>query len=102
MRWDHEDLHNTAKNRGFDMKHDMARTDPCLLFVWKIINFIAYFVFALFQHTSVAKNTRISRSLKKFAQDLLQQLINISWTVISRSPLLLKERVQFRYQFNSS
>ncbi len=100
MRWEHEDLHNTAKNRGFDMKHDMARANPHLLFVWKIINFIAYFVFVLFQHTSVAKAARLSRSLKKFAQDLLQQLINISWAEISRSPLLSKERVQFRYQFD--
>jgi hypothetical protein len=44
MRWNHEDVHNTAKNRGFDMKHDMARSDPHPLFVWKLINFIAYVV----------------------------------------------------------
>lgn len=100
MRWGHEDLHNTAKNRGFDMKHDMARANPHLLIAWKIINFIAYFVFELFQHTTVARIACGSRSLKKFAQDMLQQLINIEWDRISRSPLLSKPRVQFRYQFD--
>ena len=102
MRWNHEDLHNTSKNRGYNMKHDMARTNPHLLFVWKLINFIAYFVFALFQHTTVAKASRGARSLKKFAKDLLGQLINITWNLISRSPLLSKNRVQFRYDFGCS
>lgn len=100
MRWNHEDLHNTAKNRGFEMKHDMARANPDLLFVWKLINFIAYFVFTLFQHTTVAKVARGSCSLKKFAKDMLQQLIDITWGLISQSSILSKERVQFRYQFD--
>jgi len=100
MRWDHEDLHNTAKNRGFEIKHDMARTNPDLLFAWKMINFIAYFLFTLFQHTTVARKARGSRSWKKFAQDLLQQLINISWELICQSPLLCKPKVQFRYCFD--
>jgi len=102
MRWHHEDLHNTSKNRGYDMKHDMARTNPHLLFVWKIINFIAYCVFSLFQHTSAAKAARKTRSLMKFANDLLGQLINIAWSLLSRSPLLSKNKVQFRYDFDSS
>jgi hypothetical protein len=81
------------------MKHDMARSDPHLLFVWKLINFIAYFVSELFQYTVVAQALKKSRSFKKFAQDMLQQLIDISWDVINRSSIVLKKKVQFRYQF---
>ena len=99
MRWKHEDMHNTAKNRGYEMKHDMARANPNLLFVWKLINFIAIFLFTLFQQTTAAQRSRKSRSWKKFARDLLEQLINISWALICQSPMLFKTRVQFRYQF---
>jgi hypothetical protein len=102
MRWDQEDLHNTAKNRGLAIKHDMARANPNLLFVWKLINFIAHFVFTLFEHTTIARVARGPRSLKKFARDLLGQLIDIAWAVISQSIILAKERVQFRYVFDSA
>lgn len=102
MRWSHEDLHNTGKNRGYEMKHDMSRTNPHLLFAWNIINFIAYFLFELFQHTVVALACRKRRSLMKFAKDMLEQLINISWDLIIRSTILSKPRVQFRYRFDSS
>ena len=36
LRWNHEDVHNTLKNRGFDIKHDMARKNPNLQIFWKI------------------------------------------------------------------
>ena len=100
MRWEHEDLHNTLKNRGFNIKHDMARANPQLLFAWKMMSMIAYFVFELFLCTTAAQLARRTRSAMKFAKDMLQQLINISWDVISQSPCLSKPRVQFRYRFN--
>jgi hypothetical protein len=99
MRWQQEDFHNTAKNRGFNMKHDIARTNPNLLFVWKAIGFIAYFISELFLYTSVAKAARKSRSCAKFVRDMLQQLIDISWEILSQSPMLTKDKVQFRYCF---
>jgi hypothetical protein len=99
MRWQQEDFHNTAKNRGFNMKHDIARANPNLLFVWKAIGFIAYFISELFLYTSVAVAARKSRSFVKFVRDMLQQLIDISWETLSQSPMLTKAKVQFRYCF---
>jgi hypothetical protein len=100
MRWSHEDLHNTAKNRGFNMAHDMARANPHLFFCWKLINFIAYFLSELFLCTTIAKTARQSRSREKFFRDMLSQLVYIAWDVIARSKILSKCRVQFRYQFH--
>ena len=48
MRWNHENFHNTVKNRGFNIKHDMARTHPVLLFNWKLITCVAFFISEIF------------------------------------------------------
>jgi hypothetical protein len=98
-RWGHEDLHNTLKNRGFDIRHDMARTRPNLMLVWKLMMFIAFFLFELFACTTLAKTLKKSRSLMKFAKDMLQQLIEKTWKIIANSPIWKKQRVQFRYAF---
>ena len=74
MRWDQEDFHNTCKNRGFDIKHDMVRTNSNLLLVWKMLMFIAFFVFELFSLSVLGKTARGKRSLMKFAKDMLAQL----------------------------
>ena len=100
-RWDHEDLHNTLKNRGYDIKHDIARANPNLLMVWKIMMFIAFFVTELFMRTSVAQALQKTRSCMKFAKDMLQQFIERSWAAIALSPILIKARVQFRFNFLS-
>lgn len=102
LRWKHEDMHNTFNIRGYNMEHDMARADPHLGMVWRLITVIAYFVFTLFQCTTVAQAARHSRSIKKFAQDLLQQLLNAPWEFIKQSHMLFKKRVQFRYRFGVS
>ncbi|MFS8562895.1 MAG: hypothetical protein LVR00_08185 [Rhabdochlamydiaceae bacterium] len=102
MRWNQEDFHNTGKNRGYEMTHDMARTRPHLLIAWKTISFIAYFLFELFQHTTFALTALKNRSLKRFAQNLFEQLVHMSWGIISQSPILKKQKVQFRYRFDSS
>ena len=99
MRWRHEDVHNTCKNRGFEIKHDMARTCPNLLIVWKLITFIAFSIFEIFRCTTLAIIHRKSRSFMKFARDMLGQLINKAWAVIISSPILKQKKVQFRFQF---
>lgn len=99
LRWNHEDLHNSCKNRGFDAKHDMARADPNLLMVWKLLLFIAFFVFEIFRCSTVAAKARHRRSWMKFAQDMLEELIYIDWERIEQSPMLQKPRVQFRFNF---
>lgn len=102
MRWHQEDLHNTCKNRGFDIQHDMARADPNLLMVWKLLMFIAFFIFELFALSAVGKKARGKRSLMKFARDMLQQLVYMLWAQIRSSPILQQDRVQFRFMWNSS
>jgi len=99
MRWEHEDLHNTAKNRGFDAMHDMARTDFNLWLVWKMMLFIAFSIFELFRCTTLAQEACKKRSWMKFSKDLLQQLVEVAWEVIAISPILQKENIQFRYSF---
>jgi hypothetical protein len=101
LRWNHEDVHNTLKNRGFDIKHDMARKNPNLQIFWKIINFISLFVFEIFRHTLIAKKHRKNLSLKQYAIDLLHQLLKFSWDKIRDAPILKKSKIQFRYVFES-
>jgi hypothetical protein len=102
LRWDHEDLHNTAKNRGFNAKHDYARADPNLWLIWKLIMFVAFFIFELFSHTQLARVAKGSRSWMKFAKDLLERLVNVLWIEINASQCIQKAKIQFRYQFNTS
>jgi len=99
MRWEHEDMHNTLNNRGYNMQHDMAWTNPHLALVWRLLTVIAHTVFTLFQCTTAAQAVRGSRSVKKFAQDLLQQLLSVPWKIIEQSHMLFQGRVQFRYRF---
>ena len=99
-RWDHEDVHNTLKNRGYDIKHDIARVNPNLLMVWKMMMFIAFFITELFMCTVIAQGLQKTRSCMKFARDMLQQFIERSWAAISLSPILVKPRVQFRFNFS--
>ena len=101
MRWDQEDFHNTCKNRGFNIEHDMARTNPGLLFVWKLIAFIAFFVFEIFNLSKIAKAARGKRSLMKFAKDMLQELVDVAWNNIKELNILIKAKVQFRFDFCS-
>jgi hypothetical protein len=99
MRGDHEDVHNTLKNRGFAAKHDYARANPNLWVIWKALMFLAFFVFELFSLTILAKQARGKRSWMKFASDLLQQLVEVSWSRIRTSPIFLKAKIEFRYDF---
>lgn len=99
MRGDHEDTHNSLKNRGFAARHDYARTNPTLCLNWKLLMFVAFLIFELFSFTTIGKEAKGKRSWIKFARDLLQQLVEISWEVISLSSILQKHRIQFRYDF---
>lgn len=101
VRWKHEDVHNTCKNRGFEIKHDMARASPNLLIVWKLITFVAFSLFEIFRCTTLAIIHKKSRSFMRFARDMLSQLINKTWAVIKSSPILTQQKVQFRFHFRS-
>jgi len=98
-RWNHENLHNTCKRRGFNIEHDMARSNPNLLIIWKIMVFIAFFMMELFFCTTIAQNLQKARSHMKFSKDMLQQFVELPWKAISMARILLKRRVQFRFHF---
>jgi hypothetical protein len=99
MRWEHEDMHNSLRNRGFAASHDYARSNSNLCIIWKLLMFVAFLIFELFRITTAAKDTKGPLSWMKFAVSLLHQLVELSWDVISRSPILQKTKVQFRYDF---
>lgn len=98
-RWNQEDAHNTCKCRGFDVKHDMARSNPNLLWVWKLLLFIAFFAFEVFRCSTQAIKAQKRRSWVTVFQGMLWQLIYLAWEVIAKTPILLKPRVQFRFHF---
>ena len=100
MRADHEDLHNELKNRGFAAKHDYARANPNAWLVWKILMFVAFWIFELFSFTTLAQKSKGPSSWKAFAQDLLSELLKTPWEIISLSPSLKKEKIQFRFNFS--
>jgi len=99
MRADHEDMHNSLKNRGFAAKHDYARTDANRWLVWKLLMFVAFWIFEVFSFTCLARRSKGTRSWMKFAKDLLQELVDVLWREIDLSGSLQKKKIQFRYEF---
>lgn len=98
-RWSQEDVHNACKNRGFDAKHDMARASPNLLWVWKLLLFIAFFAFEVFRCSTEAIKARRKRSWMVVFQSMLWQLVYIAWKKVAKTSILIKPRVQFRFHF---
>ena len=101
QRADHEDLHNTLKNRGFNGMHDYARSNANAALVWKLLMFVAFWIFELFSCSIAAQESRGKTSWKKFAKELLTDLVRESWEEINSSGWLCKEKVQFRWNFSA-
>jgi hypothetical protein len=99
MRADHEDLHNSLKNRGYAAKHDYARANPNAWLIWKILMFIAFWIFELFSFTTLAQKSKGSSSWKAFAQELFSELLKTPFEKLALSPSLKKEKIQFRFNF---
>lgn len=100
MRADHEDLHNSLKNRGFAAKHDYARANPNAWLIWKILMFVAFWIFELFSFTTLAQGSKGPSSWMAFANELFSELVKVPWETISLSPSLKKEKMQFRFNFS--
>jgi hypothetical protein len=99
-RADHEDLHNTLKNRGFNAKHDYARRNANVSLIWKLLMFVGFWIFELFSCTVLAQKCNGCCSWKSFAKSLLIDLLRESWEAIALSPSLCKEHIQFRWNFS--
>ncbi len=99
MRAEHEDLHNTLKNRGFAAKHDYARANYNACLIWKLLMFVAFWIFELFSCTKLAQESKGSLSWMALAAELLSDLKKVPWSILSLSPSLQKEKIQFRFNF---
>ena len=99
MRADHEDLHNSLKRRGFAAKHDYARANPHTWLIWKLLMFVAFWIFELFSFTTLAQVAKGSRSWMDFARDLFSDILKVPWGKIALSPFLEREKIQFRFNF---
>lgn len=95
-RWEEEDLFNTLKNRGFNLKHDFSR-DPRSLCNWQGLAFFAFGVFELFRFSETVKK-KCDFPQSTLSEKLLTQLLGRPTSeLFSTSHLSI--RVQFRYNF---
>lgn len=100
MRADHEDLHNTLKNRGFAAKHDYARSNPNACLIWKLAMFVAFWIFELFSFTKLAQESKGTGSWKALATEFLADIIKVPWEIMFFSPSLQQKNIQFRFVFS--
>jgi hypothetical protein len=100
MRSDQEDLHNTLKNRGFAATHEYAYSNPTAWIVWKLLMFVAFWIFELFSFTRSAQESKGPfLSWHDFAGELFAELSQVSSERLLLAPSLQKERLQFRLEF---
>lgn len=101
MRADQEDLHNTLKNRGFAAKHEYAYANPTAWIMWKLLMFVAFWIFELFSFTRAAREGKGPlQSWHDFAGELYAELSQIPIEKLLLAPCLQKERFQFRLEFS--
>jgi len=95
-RWEVEDLFNTLKNRGFNLKHDYSR-DPRSCFNWQGLALFAFGVFELFRFSEAVRK-RGNWSQAALAEKLLAQLLQRPTEELFNQGCLSK-KIQFRYHF---
>ena len=95
-RWEIEDLFNTLKNRGYNLRHDYSR-NPRSCFNWQGIALLAFGIFELFRFSEAVRQ-RGDWPQSTLAEKLLAQLLNRPTNEIF-SEKCLSKRLQFRYHF---
>lgn len=96
LRWEIEDLFNSLKNRGSNLKHDYSR-NPRSCFNWQGLSLLAFGIFELFRF-SEAVTQRGDWPQRTLAHKLLSQLLQRPTTEIF-SEKCLSKKIQFRYYF---
>ena len=96
LRWEIEDLFNTLKNRGSNLKHDYSR-NPRSCFNWQGLSLLAFGIFELFRF-SEAVTQRGDWPQSTLAKKLLSQLLQRP-TIEIFSEKCLSKKIQFRYHF---
>ena len=96
LRWEIEDLFNSLKNRGNNLKHDYSR-NPRSCFNWQGLSLLAFGIFELFRF-SEAVTQRGDWPQRTLAYKLLSQLLQRP-TMEIFSEKCLSKKIQFRYHF---
>ena len=96
LRWEEEDLFNSLKNRGYNLKHDFSR-NPYSCFNWQGIALFAFGIFELFRFSEAVKR-RGTWPEVTLAEKLQAQLLQRPTEELF-SERHLKVMVQFRYNF---
>lgn len=96
LRWEEEDLFNTLKNRGFNLRHDYSRS-PHSLFNWQGLSLFAFGIFELFRF-SEAVEKRVDLAQVNLVKKLHGQLFHRPTEEIFPEAYHTI-RIQFRYNF---
>ena len=96
LRWEIEDLFNSLKNRGNNLKHDYSR-NPLSCFNWQGLSLLAFGIFELFRFSETVTQ-RGDWPRRTLACKLLSQLLQRP-TMEIFSEKCLSMKIQFRYHF---
>lgn len=96
LRWEIEDIFNSLKNRGSNLKHDYSR-NPRSCFNWQGLSLLAFGIFELFRFSEAVKQ-RGDWPQSTLAHKLLFQLLQRP-TIEIFSEQCLSKKIQFRYHF---
>jgi hypothetical protein len=96
LRWEEEDVFNSLKTRGYNLRHDFSR-NPRSCFNWQGIALFAFAVFELFRFSEAVKQ-RGDWPQITLAETLQAQLLQRPTNELF-ADRLLKIKIQFRYDF---
>lgn len=77
-RWKEEDLGNTLKNRGFNLKHDFSR-HPQAQSIWLYLMFIAFALTSLFLLSEIGHCSRKKYTITFLMEQMLKDLLRFSF-----------------------
>jgi hypothetical protein len=95
LRWEEEDLFNTAECRGFNMRHDYSR-NPTAQMAWVVILNTAIGLQHLFIYNTISVKLRKKMPIMKFMEDLFHEIRFFCINKIDHAVNYLK-KVQFRF-----
>lgn len=92
-RWKEEDMGNTLKNRGFNLKHDFSR-HPQSQSIWLFLMFIAFGLTSLFLLSEIGFHSRKKYTIIFLMRQMLTDLLHFSFDFLfnfqGKAPKLLR------------
>jgi hypothetical protein len=84
-RWKEEDLGNSLKNRGFNLKHDFSH-HPQAQSIWLYLMFMAFGITSLFLLSEVGSCSRKKQTIIFLMQQMLIDLLRFSFDFLFNFP----------------